>query len=136
VVPLRDNNPTSTTPLVTYGLLGINMAVFLFQLSLSQGGIDAFFEHWAMIPAQLTQSFRGALQAPAYEWVTLVSSQFLHGGFFHLGGNLLYLWVFGNSIEDRLGHLKFLLFYLSCGALAGLVQWVFRSLLYHPYHRG
>jgi membrane associated rhomboid family serine protease len=125
VVPLRDNNPTSTTPLVTYGLLGINMAVFLFQLSLSQGGIDAFFEHWAMIPAQLTQSFRGALQAPAYEWVTLVSSQFLHGGFFHLGGNLLYLWVFGNNIEDQLGHLKFLLFYLSCGALAGLVQWIF-----------
>ncbi|MBW4480906.1 MAG: rhomboid family intramembrane serine protease [Tildeniella torsiva UHER 1998/13D] len=125
MVPLRDDNPTSITPVVTYGLIGINIAVFVFQLGLSQESIDGFFDAWALVPAQLTESFQGALQAPAYEWITLLSSQFLHGGFFHVGGNLLYLWVFGNNIEDRLGHVKFLIFYLGCGALAGLTQWVF-----------
>ncbi|PZV00551.1 MAG: rhomboid family intramembrane serine protease [Leptolyngbya sp.] len=125
MVPLRDDNPTSITPVVTYGLIGINIAIFVFQLSLSQEGIDSFFDAWALVPTQLTESFQGTLQAPIYEWITLLSSQFLHGGFFHIGGNLLYLWVFGNNIEDRLGHIKFLLFYLGCGALAGLTQWMF-----------
>ncbi|MGB3200351.1 MAG: rhomboid family intramembrane serine protease [Nodosilinea sp.] len=125
MVPLRDDNPVSITPVVTYGLIGLNIAVFVFQLGLSRQGLDAFFDDWALVPVQLTASFRGTLEAPASEWITLISSQFLHGGFFHVGGNLLYLWVFGNNIEDRLGHVKFLIFYLGCGALAGLTQWVF-----------
>ncbi|MGF1519538.1 MAG: rhomboid family intramembrane serine protease [Nodosilinea sp.] len=125
MVPLRDDNPTTITPLVIYGLIGLNIAVFVFQLNLSREGLDSFFDDWALVPAQLTESFEGALEAPAYEWITLVSSQFLHGGFFHVGGNLLYLWVFGNNIEDQLGHVKFLIFYLGCGVLAGLTQWVF-----------
>ncbi|HSM84413.1 MAG TPA: rhomboid family intramembrane serine protease [Nodosilinea sp.] len=125
MVPLRDENPVSLTPWVTYGLIGFNIAVFVFQLSLSQPGLDRLFQDWALVPAQLTESFRGVLQAPIYEWITLVSSQFLHGGFFHVGGNLLYLWVFGNNIEDRLGHGRFIIFYLGCGILAGLAQWVF-----------
>jgi membrane associated rhomboid family serine protease len=125
VVPLRDDNPTTTTPVVIYGLIGLNIAVFVFQLNLSREGLDSFFDAWALVPVQLTESFQGALEAPAYEWITLVSSQFLHGGFFHVGGNLLYLWVFGNNIEDQLGHVKFLIFYLGCGVLAGMTQWVF-----------
>ena len=125
MVPLRDENPISTTPIVVYGIIAVNVAVFIFQLGLSRQGLDHFFDTWALVPAQLSDSFRGAIEAPVYEWITLMSSQFLHGGFFHLGGNLLYLWVFGNNIEDQLGHVKFLLFYLGCGALAGLTQWVF-----------
>lgn len=125
MVPLRDDNPTTLTPVVTYGLIGLNIAVFVFQLSLSGEGLDSFFDAWALVPAQLTESFQGAREAPAFEWITLVSSQFLHGGLFHVGGNLLYLWVFGNNIEDQLGHVKFLIFYLGCGVLAGLAQWVF-----------
>ncbi len=125
MVPLHDDNPTTLTPVVIYGLIGLNIAVFVFQLNLSQQGLDGFFDAWALVPAQLTESLGGALEAPAYEWITLISSQFLHGGFFHVGGNLLYLWVFGNNIEDQLGHLKFLIFYLGCGVLAGLTQWVF-----------
>ncbi|PZO37954.1 MAG: rhomboid family intramembrane serine protease [Shackletoniella antarctica] len=125
MVPLHDDNPTTLTPVVIYGLIGLNIAVFVFQLNLSQQGLDSFFDAWALVPTQLTESFEGALEAPAYEWITLVSSQFLHGGFFHVGGNLLYLWVFGNNIEDQLGHVKFLIFYLGCGVLAGLTQWVF-----------
>lgn len=124
MVPLRDDNPVSTIPVVTYGLIGLNIAVFLYQLGLSRVGLDRWFEAWALVPAQLSESFQGALEAPAYEWITLVSSQFLHGGFFHVGGNLLYLWVFGNNIEDQLGHLRFLIFYLGCGVLAGLTQWM------------
>jgi membrane associated rhomboid family serine protease len=109
---------------VTYGLIGLNIAVFLYQLGLSRVGLDRWFNAWALVPAQLSESFQGALEAPVYEWITLVSSQFLHGGFFHVGGNLLYLWVFGNNIEDQLGHLRFLIFYLGCGVLAGLTQWM------------
>ncbi|HIK45130.1 MAG TPA: rhomboid family intramembrane serine protease [Leptolyngbyaceae cyanobacterium M65_K2018_010] len=125
MVPLRDENPITITPVVTYGLIGLNLVVFLYQLTLSRGGLDQFLDTWALVPAQLSDSFQGFLEEPLYEWVTLLSSMFLHGGFFHLGGNLLYLWVFGNNIEDQLGHVKFLIFYLGCGALAGLTQWLF-----------
>jgi membrane associated rhomboid family serine protease len=125
VVPLRDNIPTRLTPIVVYGMIGLNLGVFLLQLRLSAQGLNLFFDQWAMVPAQLSASFRGQLENPLYEWITLLSSQFLHGGFFHIGGNLLYLWIFGNNIEDQLGHLRFLVFYLLCGLLAGLTQWAF-----------
>ncbi|MGF1570066.1 MAG: rhomboid family intramembrane serine protease [Nodosilinea sp.] len=128
MVPLRDNNPITITPVVTYGLISLNIAIFLFQLNLSPQGLDRFFDAFAIVPSQLSASFRGAMEAPLQEWVTLLSSQFLHGGFFHIGGNLLYLWVFGNNIEDKLGHVRFLLFYLGCGALAGLAQWMIDPL--------
>ena len=125
MVPLRDDNPAHRTPIVVYGIMGLNLAVFVAQLSLSPQGLSQFFDHWGLVPAQLSASLRGRLEAPLYEWVTLLSSLFLHGGFFHIGGNLLYLWIFGNNIEDQLGHVKFLIFYLGCGALAGLTQWAF-----------
>lgn len=125
MVPLRDNNPTQITPFVTYVIIALNIAVFGHQLSLGQG-LQEFFNQWALVPQDLTNSFRGqptGLSHPA--WVTLFTSQFLHGGFLHIAGNMLFLWVFGNNIEDKLGHVKFLIFYLSCGALAALSQWCF-----------
>ncbi|MBF2065578.1 MAG: rhomboid family intramembrane serine protease [Calothrix sp. C42_A2020_038] len=115
--PLYDENPTRITPYITYGLIGINILVFLHELSLSSSELEQFLRLYAVIPRQLTTS-------PETEWVTLFTSQFLHGGWWHLGSNMLYLWVFGNNIEDRMGHFKYLLFYLSCGALAALCQWV------------
>lgn len=125
MVPLHDDNPTSSTPHVTYTLIGINVAVFLFQLSLTRGQLQQFFNSWAMVPDQLTASFSGQLQMPVFEWITLITSQFLHGGIFHIAGNMLYLWVFGNNIEDQLGKARFVIFYLGCGTLAGLTQWIF-----------
>ncbi|PSN18622.1 rhomboid family intramembrane serine protease [filamentous cyanobacterium CCP5] len=125
MVPLRDENPISSTPYVTYWLIGINVAVFLFQLSLSSSQLEQFFNTWALVPNQLSASFAGQVPFPAFEWMTLFTSQFLHGGFLHIGGNMLYLWVFGNNIEDQLGKVKFVIFYLGCGALAGLCQWIF-----------
>ena len=122
--PLYDENPTRITPFVTYGLIGMNVLVFLHQLSLSEAQLNQFFQLYAVVPQQLTASFAGGtVQQPVAEWVTLFSSQFLHGSWWHLIGNMLYLWVFGNNIEDRLGHFKYIIFYLACGALAALCQW-------------
>lgn len=114
--PLYDENPTRTTPYLTYGLIGVNILVFLHELSLSSQELEQFFRMYAVIPQELTANF-------AQEWTTLFTSQFLHGGWWHLLSNMVFLWVFGNNVEDRMGHLKYLIFYLSCGALAALCQW-------------
>jgi membrane associated rhomboid family serine protease len=116
VFPLYDENPTRTTPYFTYGLIGMNVLVFLHEISLSNPQLEQFFQLYAVIPQELTINWMG-------EWTTLFTSQFLHGGWWHLISNMIYLWVFGNNIEDRLGHFKYLLFYLTCGALAALCQW-------------
>lgn len=126
MVPLRDDNPISITPYVTYGLIALNISVFLYQITLTPQQLDAFFELFAVIPKELTANFNGiSVGQPVPEWWTLITSQFLHGGFLHIAGNMLFLWIFGNNIEDRLGHIKFLIFYLSCGLLAALAQWYF-----------
>ena len=114
MVPLNDDNPSSTTPVIVYGLIALNVVIFLYEQSLDARSLQQFFDEWAIVPVDLTG-----------EWFTLITSQFLHGGWLHIGGNMLYLWVFGNNIEDQLGHVKFLIFYLACGALAGLAQWFF-----------
>ncbi len=124
MVPLRDNNPISITPFVTYGLFITNIAVFVYQISLSEPQLEGFFHAAAMVPCELSGSC--AIAQPSLpEWMTLFTSQFLHGGFLHIAGNMLFLWIFGNNIEDRLGHVKYLIFYLACGALAALAQWFF-----------
>lgn len=125
MVPLHDENPTRSTPHITYALIIINVVIFLLQLSLTPRQLQQFFNTWALIPNQLTASFTGAAPMPLFEWMTLITSQFLHGGILHIAGNMLYLWVFGNNIEDQLGKVKFVIFYLGCGALAGLSQWIF-----------
>lgn len=114
--PLYDENPTRITPYFTYGLIGMNILVFFHEISLSNLQLEQFFQLYAVIPQELTINWSG-------EWTTLFTSQFLHGGWWHLISNMVYLWVFGNNIEDRLGHFKYLLFYLTCGAIAALCQW-------------
>jgi membrane associated rhomboid family serine protease len=126
VVPLRDDNPTQITPYVTYGLILLNILVFFYEASLSPPALEAFFREWAVVPAELSASFQGQVTSTTRpEWFTLITSQFLHGGFLHLGGNMLYLWIFGNNVEERLGRVKYLIFYLLCGILASLAQWYF-----------
>lgn len=126
MLPIGDDNPTNRTSFVVYVLIGLNVFVFGHQLGLSQPELREFFASWAIVPAQLTASFQGEASIPPMvpEWVTLISSQFLHGGFLHLGGNMLFLWIFGNNIEERLGHTRFAIFYILCGILAGLSQWL------------
>jgi len=126
VVPLRDNNPTRLTPYVTYGLIAANLLVFLYELTLAPQQLNGFFHLAALVPRELTASFAGIpVNQPVPEWTTLITSQFVHGGFLHVAGNMLFLWIFGNNVEDRLGHFKYLLFYLACGVLAALTQWYF-----------
>ncbi len=125
MIPLRDNNPSHTTPIVIYILITINVVVFLHQLSLGSG-LAEFFQLYAVIPQQLSNSLDGISSSQSFpEILTLISSQFLHGGLMHIGFNMLFLWTFGNYIEEDLGHLKFLIFYLICGILAGLTHWFF-----------
>ncbi len=127
--PIADDNPIRITPYVTYGLIALNILIFIYELTFSAQGLTNFFYQWAIVPAQLTGAITGypapILPVEPPEILTLITSQFLHGGFAHVAGNLLFLWIFGNNVEDQLGHVKFLLFYLACGVLAGLTQWFF-----------
>jgi membrane associated rhomboid family serine protease len=129
VFPLRDDVSTSITPYITYGLIGANIGIFLYQLTLNQQQLQEFFYSSAVVPCQLSGNLVGRCPIPTPqqlpEWMTLITSQFLHGGFLHIAGNMLFLWIFGNNVEDRLGHIKFLIFYLTCGVLAALSQWFF-----------
>jgi membrane associated rhomboid family serine protease len=125
VFPYSDDNPTRITPVVTYGIIALNVVVFFHQLSLGEQGLAQFFQLYAVIPEQLTASLTGVPVGQSVpEPLTLITSQFLHGGFAHILGNMLFLWVFGNNIEDQLGHVKYTIFYLACGVLAALAQWV------------
>ena len=108
MIPLRDVIPSRTTPVVTISLIVVNVLVFLYELSLGEG-LDQFIRVWGLVPAE-------------FSLVTLATSMFLHGGIFHAAGNMLYLWIFGDNVEDRMGHGRFLAFYLLCGVAAALGQ--------------
>jgi membrane associated rhomboid family serine protease len=123
VIPLRDANPTQRRPVVTWLLIGLCVAVFGLELWIQStdgdAGLNRLFREFGLIPGRLTGSGRDDLSGAA---LGLFTSQFLHGGWLHLGGNMLYLWIFGNNVEDRLGRLGFLAFYLAGGVAAGLTQ--------------
>ncbi|NEP52025.1 MAG: rhomboid family intramembrane serine protease [Moorea sp. SIO3C2] len=129
MVPLRDENPITITPYITILLIAINILVFIYELSLSKPELDTFFRLYAVVPKELTASFEGFIVGqPVPEPLTLITSQFLHAGFLHVGSNMLFLWIFGNNIEEKLGGIRFLIFYLTCGALAALAQWFFSAV--------
>jgi membrane associated rhomboid family serine protease len=123
MIPIRDHNPTTRTPYVTVALIVTCVLIFLWQVSLGPNAGQAMVQQLGFIPALLfghaTFGPEGGL-LPA--WSTLFTSMFLHGGFMHLAGNMLYLWVFGNNIEDVMGHGRFLVFYLLCGLAAAMAQ--------------
>lgn len=119
MIPLRDDNPRRTFPIVTYVLVALNVAAFLWELSLGQR-LDRTLIEVAFIPARYWLPGNWG-----FDLFTIVLSMFLHGGLMHIGSNLLYLWIFGDNIEDRLGHFRYLLFYLLCGFLATMAHAVF-----------
>ena len=108
MIPLRDIIPSRTTPYVTISIIVANVLVFFFELSLGPA-VNDFAMHFGLVPA-------------AFSWVAVFTSMFLHGGLLHVGGNMLYLWIFGDNVEDRMGHGRFLVFYLLCGIAAALGQ--------------
>lgn len=129
MIPLKDENPIKVTPYITYILIAINILVFVYELSLNSNQLDAFFHLFAVVPKELTGSFSGVnFHQSVPEIITPITSQFLHAGFTHIAFNMLFLWIFGNNVEEQLGKVKFLLFYLSCGVLAVLAQWFFSAL--------
>ncbi len=116
MLPLRDHNPSSTTPFVTWGLIALNVVIFLSYLPLFDDPrmLMRFFQEWGVVPARLSAG---------EGWPALVTSQFLHGGWLHLAGNMLFLWIFGDNMEEEWGHGRFLIFYLFCGAVAAVLQY-------------
>jgi len=120
MIPISDENPASRTPLVNWAILATCIAAFLWQLSLGPDG-EATIRSLGFTPRDFFRRGFGG-DAEAGPWLTLVTSMFLHGGLMHIGGNMLYLWIFGNNIEDALGHARFLVFYLICGVAAALAQ--------------
>lgn len=116
MIPLRDDNPIQTVPVVTRTLVVLNVVAFLFELSLGPH-LNEFVFGYGLVPMRFEYALGGALP-----WLptigTVFTSMFLHGGWIHLLGNLWYLWIFGDNVEDRLGHARFLFFYLGCGYVA------------------
>jgi membrane associated rhomboid family serine protease len=125
MIPLRDANPTRRTPVVTIGIVVACFAVFAYELGLTASGgdsaLEAFVKQWGVVPGELTAAW-GRGDIFSQETATLITSQFMHAGWLHLLGNLLYLWIFANNVEDRLGRPAFVLFYLAGGVAAALAQ--------------
>lgn len=122
-LPLRDDNPHTTTPVVTYALIGACVAAFLWQKGLDPRAAQLAVLSYGIIPADLFGTAEiNPMIAPLPAWMTIFTSMFLHGGWMHLGGNMLYLWIFGDNIEASMGRVKFLVFYLGCGLVAALAQ--------------
>jgi membrane associated rhomboid family serine protease len=128
VFPLKDNLPTQSIPVVTIGLIALNVLAFLYQISLQidasgEGprAAEALVTEFGLIPCRLTGSCRAPADFPS-PVLTVFTSMFLHGSFFHIAGNMLYLWIFGNNVEDTLGHGRFILFYLAAGIVAAAAQ--------------
>ncbi|TMM55154.1 rhomboid family intramembrane serine protease [Sulfitobacter sabulilitoris] len=115
--PIRDHNPSGRTPFVTYALIAANVGLFLSQLGLMHDAraLNGLYIDWALIPARISSGDG---------FYTLLTSMFLHGGLMHLAGNMLFLWIFGDNVEDEMGHLPFLGFYLGAGLIGGVLHYV------------
>jgi len=111
-----DDSSRRTAPVVTYALIALNLLFFFIELS----GGEAFIQQWSVVPRRL-------LANPVGDLPTIFTSMFMHAGWLHLGGNMLYLWIFGDNVEDNFGHLKFLVFYLVCGIAATFAQLAFSA---------
>jgi membrane associated rhomboid family serine protease len=115
MIPLKDENPTHITPFVNYSLIAINILVFVYQMFITPDA-EAFVMEHALIPAQLLR------EMDLRNIARLFTSMFMHGGILHLGGNMLYLWIFGDNVEDAMGHGRYLIFYLLGGLLATAIH--------------
>ncbi len=120
MIPLKDKNPTKHFPIVNILLIVMNIIAFVYQISLGPRLEEALF-HYGLTPSAVSQTIRLGTYSPMI-LLTFVTSLFLHGGWLHLGGNMLYLWIFGDNVEDKLGHIRYLFFYLLCGIAASALH--------------
>nr|TFG55562.1 MAG: rhomboid family intramembrane serine protease [Hyphomicrobiales bacterium] len=139
MIPISDDNPVRHTPVLNYAFVACCIAIFVWQVSLTDEQHGRLLQAFAFIPAHFFQS-AGLFQnvgvpspdSSGFAWMTLATSMFLHGGWMHLGGNMLYLWIFGNNVEDALGHTRYLIFYFVCGLVAALTQGMLNPGSYIP----
>jgi hypothetical protein len=131
MIPLKDDTPRYSTPLINFFLIAANVVVFLFEISLSPRQQVAFVQTFGLVPARLALALNVALPqvhvhahavSPALAFVPILTSMFLHGGWWHIIMNMWFLWIFGRNVEDAMGHFPYLVFYLTCGVAAALVQ--------------
>ena len=126
MIPIRDRNPSGSFPYVTIGIIIVNILIFLYELSLGSG-LGEFIMKFGVVPLKVSYYS----QVPDLTFINtffpFISSMFLHGGFIHLIGNMWFLWIFGDNIEDKLGHFKFIAFYFLCGIIASSVHVFFNS---------
>ncbi len=125
MIPLKDMTPRRSLPIVTILLIAANIAVFVYQLSLPPRALDTFINTYALIPSNMHLALEGRHYTLLQAFLPLVTCMFLHGGFLHIIGNMLFLWIFGANVEDRLGSLTYLPFYFVCGIGSGLSQAIF-----------
>ena len=124
MIPIRDENPSLTTPWVTYGLIGVNVFVFALQVSMPREGMMKMLMALGFVPGRATAALQGEAGLVTGLGLPAFSSMFLHGGWLHLIGNMWYLYIFGDNVEDGLGHGRFVAFYLACGLCATFAQYL------------
>ncbi len=129
MIPIGDDKVEGgPAPLVTLALVAVNVLAFFLELSKpSEGALQSFIQAWGVVPHEYSARTDLAPGIPLPFWSTLVTSMFLHGGWAHLGGNMLYLWIFGDNLEKVMGHVRFLIFYLVCGVAAAFAHIAFNA---------
>lgn len=126
MIPLRDNIAIRTSPIITACIVFVNIFIFVWlRLSLTGAQGEVVYKYYGLIPRELTTALAVRWDLAPYNMMTVFTSMFLHGGVLHLGGNMLYLWIFGNNVEDSMGHGRFIVFYLLSGIVAALVQFLY-----------
>ena len=125
--PIRDNVPSRSFPVITILLIVVNAAIFLLEVAMGPRALAGFVARNALIPDHVTSYFSGVHLPAGHIFFPFFSSMFLHGGWLHLIGNMWFLWIFGDNVEDRLGHLRFLVFYIACGLLGNVAHYAFNS---------
>jgi membrane associated rhomboid family serine protease len=125
MIPLKDMTPRQSFPVMTLVLIGINVAVFIHQLTLTGPAGDAFIKTYGLVPSHISQALAGHHYTLEQALIPLFTCMFLHGGFLHIIGNMWFLWIFGANVEDRMGSLPYLIFYLICGIGSGAAEVAF-----------
>jgi membrane associated rhomboid family serine protease len=121
MIPIRDDQPRFSTPYVTYFLIGLNLFIFFFEAALAPDSLEALIRQFGLIPVHVTRLLAAPVN-PLVALLPILTSMFLHGSWLHVLGNMWFLWIFGDNIEDYLGHFKYLVFYLLSGVVAALAQ--------------
>ena len=122
MIPIRDDQPRFSTPFLTYFLIGLNLLIFFFEAALDLPSLKAVIDQFGLVPAHVTALLTGARAHNPAAVLPLFTSMFLHGSWMHVIGNMWFLWIFGDNIEDYLGHFQYLVFYLLSGVSAALAQ--------------